>query len=274
MEKNRGYQKVPALVSSNVTGVWACGDYSLVLKENGELHKHGSYSARIKRMMATRSQELPKLLSVEKQVKQISCSPHQFLLLRKDGELLVFFEEEQVVVMKDEEIRDIYEGVFAVKSNGQLFMIERANFVCLGFLPQLSCISTVSSDALIYLNNGNLYKIKRKDLASKGINGITEKELFLQDEGIISLNGRKVFHKWNPDTHKLFGPSFRKRVETLLLCWKRIQTDLSTKFPKVLIFEIIKLVDTIDSNLSFNRDPSIIVQENPLPIKNNNCQIF
>ena len=64
----------------------------------------------------------------------------------------------------------------------------------------------------------------------------------LKDPKVILGNDFRV-REWSPKNHSSFAISFKNRILSLCLVFKRIQKTKNIKIPKFVLFEIFKKVN-------------------------------
>ena len=222
------------------------------------------------------SQNEPKLMMKDENIKMISCGSYHSIILKKNGELFVFgnhkngrlglgkdIKEDQLIpklMVVDDKIELIICGFsqnFIFKKNGELigFGFNSSGQLGIGnnenqFIPKLvmidkeiKSISCGSHHSMILKENGEVFVFGYNYYGQLGI-GNNENQnkpiLLMKDDSISILIGGKSMMEWSHENHIHFPDSFKKRILLFVLFLKRNQIKTGLKIPKFVLFEIIK----------------------------------
>jgi len=222
---NNDKQKVHVLkmIMKDVDQIYCGGSFSLVLKDNKLMMLGNIYTDNEKELLLNH----PIISNINhlSDIKQISCGTHHVMILKNNGELIGYGDN----------------------NCGQLGLNEKQYLILPTLLMtnrNIISISCYQNNSMIYFDNGELlgfgYEFHHQSLL-KSEWEVTNSTLIIKNNNMHIIKSESFERVWSHETHKTFPNTFKQKILLFVVHLKRNYVKTKIKIPKFVLFEIIKL---------------------------------
>eukprot|EP01091_Cochliopodium_minus_P019643 TRINITY_DN8328_c1_g2_i1.p1 TRINITY_DN8328_c1_g2~~TRINITY_DN8328_c1_g2_i1.p1 ORF type:complete len:363 (+),score=93.91 TRINITY_DN8328_c1_g2_i1:160-1248(+) len=206
-----------------------CGAYfALIYKENGDLMGWGDNNygqlGLGNDLKINQKITKPKLITNNKNIKQISCGYYHSMYLTFQGEMFAFGYNSY--------------GMLGIGNNK-----NQMTPVKLETKEKIKYISAFAQSSMFYTENGDIFSFGQNNYGQLGLSktkyDTPQKAMNNPNLTIINSRSKKQFSLWSPEKHSHFSSLFKQNISTFVKCLKFKQSVWKLKLPKFVLFEII-----------------------------------